>query len=112
MLRGDDEVEDGNLLSWNIVSVGDKLIEIDLNFDQPLQVSQGDESDKLIVQVDLSQFPDEHGARLPISVNRIKDIPIQVKSKAEAEAIADAGSAAHRSSAGTCAAHFILNLLL
>ena len=75
-------------------------------------MSQGFESDKLIVQVNLSQFLDEHGNKLPISLDRIKSIPVQVKSKAEAEAIEEAGSTAQKSSTGSCIASFILNLLL
>ena len=60
MLKGDEETIDTNLKGWDIVSVSSKLIEIDLTFDQPLQVSQGSESDKLIVQVGLSEYPDEN----------------------------------------------------
>ena len=80
MIKDDEESIDENLKSWKIVSVSPTLIEIDLVFEKPLQVSQGDGYDKFIIQVGLSQYPDENQARLPESVNRVKDIPAQVGS--------------------------------
>ena len=43
MFKGEEEELDQNLGSWEIVSVSDTLIEIDLHFEEPLQVSQGDQ---------------------------------------------------------------------
>ena len=51
--KGDELVEDENLLRWEIVSVEEELIEIDLFFERPLHVSQQDDPEKLIVQVKL-----------------------------------------------------------
>ena len=76
MLKGDSDEQNENLQDWQIVSVSSELIEIDLNFANPLEVSQGEAKDRLIVQVSLGQFPDENDNRLPISVNRIKEIPL------------------------------------
>ena len=39
MFDGDEDVVDDNLIDWVIVSVGESLIEIDLKFQEPLQVS-------------------------------------------------------------------------
>ena len=89
MLKGDSNEQNENLEGWQIVSVSSELIEIDLNFVKPLEVSQGEAKDRLIVQVSLHQFPDDNDNRLPISVNRIKEIPLQFSSKSEAEAVAD-----------------------
>ena len=75
MLKGDEDVQDDNLKSWKIISVSPTLIEIDLEFENPVQVSQGDNNDRLITQVALSRYPDENQNRLPASINRIKDIP-------------------------------------
>ena len=52
--KGDELIEDNNLLRWNIVEVKKELIEIDLYFKRPLHVSQQDNPEKLIVQVKLS----------------------------------------------------------
>ena len=49
MIDGDEDVIDENLIDWKIASVSDKLIEIDLRFQEPLMVSQGENYDKLIV---------------------------------------------------------------
>ena len=75
MMKSDEDEIDDNLTGWEIVSVNEKLIEVDLNFRDPLLVSQGDAYDRLVVQIALSMYPDENQNRLPVSVNRIKDIP-------------------------------------
>ena len=49
MIDGDEDVIDENLTDWMIESVSEKLIEIDLKFQEPLMVSQGENYDKLIV---------------------------------------------------------------
>ena len=49
MFKGEEEELDQNLGSWEIVSVSDTLIEIDLHFEEPLLVSQGDQYEQLIV---------------------------------------------------------------
>ena len=76
VLKGDEEIQDDNFESWEIVSVGSNLIEIDLFFVKPLYVSSGDQYDKLLVQVALSQYEDENQANLPASVNKSKEIPL------------------------------------
>ena len=49
MYKGDVDEIDDNLIGWEIVSVSEKLIEIDLEFRAPLNVSHGDEYDRLFV---------------------------------------------------------------
>ena len=39
MFKGEEEELDQNLGSWEIVSVSDTLIELDLHFEEPLLVS-------------------------------------------------------------------------
>ena len=60
----------------------------------------------------LHQFPDENDNRLPISVNRFKEIPFQFSSKAEAETVADIKDVAYDITTSTCALQFILGLML
>ena len=112
MLKGDSDEQNENLEVWQIVSVSSELIEIDLNFVKPLEVSQGEAKDRLIVQVSLHQFPDENNNRLPISVNRIKEIPLQFSSKSEAEKVENMKNAVYDITTGTCAAQFISGLVL
>ena len=58
MLSGDSLETDENLVSWNVTSVERRLIRLDLEFESPLEVSQGDNPDILVVQAQLSQYPD------------------------------------------------------
>ena len=111
-MKGEEEEEDENLRSWQIVSVAPKLIEVDLEFDKPIYVSQGEVADKLIVQVGLSDYPDEFDATLPASVNRVKDIPLQVSSQEEAEAVGEVGSSTHEASTSVCVSQFMISLAM
>ena len=98
----EDNDNSDNLASWEIVAVDKTLIELQLVFSSPLSVSSGDTADKLIVQVSLSKYPDENGAFLPASINRVKAIPLQFSSAEEAEIVASAGSSALSTTASTC----------
>ena len=75
-------------------------------------MSQGYAYDKLIVQVALSQFPNENQVSLPVSINKVKDIPRQASSKAEAEIIDDVGNSIQIASTGVCSISFVLSLIM
>ena len=49
MVNQDEELVDTNLLNWTVTSVQQELIQIKLEFKQPLEVSQGDEPDYLVI---------------------------------------------------------------
>ena len=49
MLSGDEEAVDENLISWSISEVTSKLIKLNLEFQKPLEVSQGDSPDTLVI---------------------------------------------------------------
>ena len=49
MISGDNESVDQNLSSWTITEVTSEKIEIELQFDSPLAVSQGDTPDKIAI---------------------------------------------------------------
>ena len=57
-------------------------------------------------------YPDENDAKLPVSLNRIKPIPLQLSSAAEAEAVGKAGGSTLATSAVTCVAELVANLAL
>ena len=84
MLNGDTELIDKNLLSWTVVSVSSTKIFIDLTFEKPLSVSAGDFPDTILIQVSLSAFTDQNGLRMPPSVLKQRQIPIQFSSSEEA----------------------------
>ena len=46
-----------------------------------------------------------------MSVNKIKDVPLQVSSKSEAEMCDEVGSSSFEASAGTCAGQILISLL-
>ena len=68
VLHGDSKLESDNLRSWEIITVSKDQIEIKLDFFAPLQVSQGEEPDILMLQLQLSDFPDEKNGVLPPQV--------------------------------------------
>ena len=57
---------------------------INLEFNRPLLVSQGDKPDQLVIRMNFSRFKDVNGVALPDYDVKIKDMPLQVGSKAEA----------------------------
>ena len=58
-----EETESNNtdrslLLDHEIISVDSDAIEIKLTFNDPLQISEGDEPDLLFIQLELDEFKD------------------------------------------------------
>ena len=45
-----------NLSSWSLASVSDKKLVIKLNFKNPLEVSQEDEADQLLIYIRMSEW--------------------------------------------------------
>ena len=111
MYKGDELVEDNNLLRWEIVSVNKEMVEIDLFFNRPLHVSQGDDPEKLIVQMQLSSFQEKNQATIPLVVNKIKDIRPQASSSTEAEVLSDIGGVTLVAAASTCAVELVKSFL-
>ena len=56
---------DENLKDWSVSNISPTLIMIDLIFKDPLEVSCGFDQDELIIDVNLSDFPDAKSRRLP-----------------------------------------------
>ena len=91
MLREDSvEPRKGNLKSWNVSVANSTLIIIELEFDDSLYVSQGDQPDELLVQIKLQNFPDTLGQYLPDNILQIVDIPPQT-SRSEARTFEKVG---------------------
>ena len=68
MLSGDNEMIDDNLKDWKLISVTSSEITVDVEYENPLLVSQGDIPDILVVQAGLQEYPDENNLKLPPSV--------------------------------------------
>ena len=58
------EVLDPNLIAWTVVEITPLSMSVKLELTKPLDVSQGDEEDKLVVKVAMSQFEDQNGNHL------------------------------------------------
>ena len=75
MISGDTEEVDDNLTGWQLFSISSTKIEIDLEFEEPLEVSQGDSPDKLLLICNLEELKDENLNSMPPGIIKILDIP-------------------------------------
>ena len=74
----EDEIADVGLPimdGWTLVSLTADGFDLDLNFTDPLRVSSGDEPDLLLIQLNLSDFEDSEGNKMPESVVKYALIP-------------------------------------
>ena len=68
--------EDASIqFSWDLVQMDGDAIDIKLNFDAPLSISQDDEADLIYIQLSLSQFEDSNGKTLPESLIKMFEVP-------------------------------------
>ena len=91
MLDADTEAPSENFRGWKVDTATQDRIEISLDFVKPIDVSQGDFPDKLLVMVKLSEFWDNNGMRLDPVIVTMNDLPPQIGSSAEAEALQTVG---------------------
>ena len=87
-------------------------LEIELDFNEPLDVSSGDEPDLLAVQLNLDQFKNENGKGLQESLVKYFQIPPQIATQAEADAVDVTCDATQASSQSLLGVNFLANLLL
>ena len=72
--EGEEDEDDPTIIggpimdAWELLSIDSNGFELQLNFTNPLQVSAGEEPDLLLIQLDMSDFEDENGQKLPESV--------------------------------------------
>ena len=72
-----DEASSGEAVmdGWELKSLTSEGFELQLNFTSPIKLSNGDEPDLLLIQLDLSSFEDANGNKLPASVVKYSPIP-------------------------------------
>ena len=80
MLSYETEEPTNNLEAWEVTSASATEININLSFKKPLEVSQGDKPDILLVQLDLSHFPDENDRHLPKGLLKEANLPAMISS--------------------------------
>ena len=96
---------------WELVNLDGKGFEIKLNFKEPLKVSSGTEPDLLLVQIQLSKFPNSNGQRMPPSIIKYIEIPMQMSSQQDAEAIEDGGGVVYDFLVAALASNFVVNMI-
>ena len=67
---------DNNLKGWKVQEITSKSIKIKLEFENILEVSQGDKNDKLVVKLAMDDLTDEEGNKLASLVILEADIPL------------------------------------
>jgi len=61
----DDEMVEPIMKRWELVSLRRDGVTIKVHFYEPLRVSTGENPDQLLVQLELSVYPDKNGKTLP-----------------------------------------------
>ena len=87
-----DEPKVQNLKSWKAVFVDSRNIHVAVEFQDPLEISLGDEPDLLLVQVELSEYRDHLNRALPPSVVKLIELAPQTGSPDEASRLQKVGS--------------------
>ena len=62
-------------MNWTVINLDDSGIIIELNFKSSIEISQGDEPDLLLIQLDLSEFISESGQPLQESLVKYVNLP-------------------------------------
>ena len=63
------------LTRWELLSVNDRVMEIQLTFTDPISVSAGDYEDIVFVQINFNKLPSVKDSSLPESVLKQRAIP-------------------------------------
>ena len=111
MIEGDEEISSENLRSWRITSITKTQLKISLRFFKPINVSQGDIKDSLLVFVNLRSFKDGNGVNFPRFLFLNEILPPQNPSADEIEAVQASGDAAATGTAAIMSSSFLVNLV-
>ena len=60
---------------WELISLTADGFDLTMNFTDPLRISAGEEPDLLFIQLNLSDFEDAEGNKMPESVVKYAPIP-------------------------------------
>ena len=91
-----------NLHHWRVTSISPVKLSLRLTFENPLEVSQGDEPDNLLVRFKRGKFTDLDGLSLPPDLTKMANLPSQALAShvPALEAISEEGSKAMKSVLG------------
>ena len=111
-VAGEDSSADMLGLDWEILSFSPLGLDFKLFYTDPLEISQNAEPDIAKVVLNLSQFTDEYGQAMADGTILEVEIPRQIPSQEEADALEESGETAEGTSSITMGSNFILNLIL
>ena len=80
-IPGADSVVDVLNLDWEIKEATEEGIDFKLKYKDPLEVSQNEEPDKVLVTFNLASFTDEYGQRLGNDTTIEVEVPRQIPSE-------------------------------
>ena len=112
MINGDTEEIDENLVSWFVTSASATNIDIRTEYEKPLFVSTGYEPDFLILQINLSEYTDYRGYRLPPSVMKKVLLPPMFESQEAAIAALNMSNSFSTSSKAISSGNAVFNILM
>ena len=98
-------------MTWNVTDITLRSIHFKLNFSHPLNISQSDQPDELLVLLNLHDYKTTKGASIPSNTVMRRLIPAQLYPETAA-AVAAVSDVAGSSTTSTFGISFILNLLL
>ena len=108
---GEDSDQDLLDLDWELKAADEAGVEFKLIFNQPLEVSQNDQPDKVKVMLNLDSYTDEFGQSMG-NTTMLIEVPRQIPSETEAAAIESGGESTEVGSSSVMGGNFILNLIL
>lgn len=83
-----------------------------LHFNNPLEISQNAESEKIKIIVNLDKYTDKDGLSLPRNLTLTAYMPRQIPSEAEAATIESAGSSTEDASASVMISNCVVSLIM
>ena len=111
-LAGDDSDLDNLNLDWEISGADESGLDFKLKYKDPLEVSQNDIPDKVKLRLNLNSFTDEYGQSLGNDTTLIVEVPRQIPSEEEADALEKGGETSEATSSSVMGGNFIVNLIL
>lgn len=107
-----EETSLSRLQDWSITSVDSEWIKIKLQFEAPLEVSQGEESDLLFILANLQAYPDVDGLTLPQNFYQEVALPKLFASDKQQQTLSTVREAVASSAKSAVALNGVLQLVM
>ena len=95
---------------WDLTEVTNYVISIEITFENPILISQGEKPDEIDIAIDLSEFKAKNGYSMsPMVMNILLPRQMNVDSAAVIESAAATAESASTAAVGT---NFLINIML